>query len=246
MAVGSGDNLLIGGFIVTGPAPKKVVITVLGPSLGIPGQLANPTLELRNAAGALLDQNDDWQVSNANRQAIIDTGLAPTNALESAIMATLPANGAGYTALVRGANNTTGIGVVQIFDVDSFGNSKLANISSRGLVQTGDNVLIAGMIVVGQATQDVVVRAIGPSLAIAGKLANPALELRNANGSLLEANDDWTLSNNQQAISESGLAPANSLEPAIIRTLVPGNYTAVVTGSGGATGIAVVEAYGIN
>jgi hypothetical protein len=245
MAVGSGDNVLIGGFIITGPATKKVVITAIGPSLGLPGQLANPTLELRNSSGALLDQNDDWQTS-ANRQAIIDSGLAPTNNLESALMVTLPGNGAGYTAIVRGANNTTGIGVIQIYDVDSFGNSKLANISSRGLVQTGDNVLIAGMIVVGQNTQKVVVRAIGPSLSIPGKLADPSLELRNGDGTLVEANDDWDLSNNKQAIIDSGLAPTNTLESAIIRTLSPGNYTAIVRGSGGATGIAVVEAYGIN
>jgi hypothetical protein len=214
--------------------------------LGLPGQLANPTLELRSSSGALLDQNDDWQVSNSNKQAIIDAGLAPTNDLESAIMATLPANGAAYTAIVRGANNTTGIGVVQIYDVDPSGNAKLANISSRGLVQTGDNVLIAGMIVVGQTTQNVVIRAIGPSLPIAGKLADPTLELHDSNGAMVEANDDWDLSNNKQAIIDSGLAPASPVESAIIRALSPGSYTAIVKGSGGTTGIAVVEAYGIN
>jgi hypothetical protein len=235
---------LIGGFILTGTADKKVIILATGPSLGIPGQLANPTLELRNSSGTLLQQNDDWQ-SSPNKQAIIDAGLAPANDLESAILATLPANGAAYTAIVRGANNTTGIGTVQIYDVDSFGNSKLANISSRGSVQTGDNVLIAGLIVVGQNTQKVLVRAIGPSLSIAGKLADPALELHNANGTMVEANDNWDLSNNKQAIIDSGLAPANPVESAILHTLSPGAYTAIVSGSGGATGIAVVEAYGI-
>lgn len=223
-----------------------MIVRAIGPSLGIPGQLPNPTLELRNSAGALLDQNDDWQVSNNNRQAIIDSGLAPSNDLESAVMATLPANGAAYTAIVRGAGNTTGIGVVEIYDVNPLGNSRLANISSRGLVQTGDNVLIAGMIVVGQASQKVVVRAIGPSLTIVGKLADPALELHDGNGALLEGNDDWTLSNNKQAIIDSGLAPTNDVESAIIRILPPGSYTAIVKGSGGATGIAVVEAYAVN
>jgi hypothetical protein len=223
-----------------------VIIRATGPSIGLPGQLANPTLELRNSAGALLDQNDDWQVSNSNKQAIIDAGLAPTNDLESALMATLPANGAAYTAIVRGANNTTGIAVVQIYDVDPFGNAKLANISSRGLVQTGDNVLIAGMIVVGQTTQNVVIRAIGPSLPLAGKLTDPSLELRDGNGNMVEANDDWDLSNNKQAIIDSGLAPSNPVESAILRALPPGLYTAIVKGSGDATGIAVVEAYGIN
>jgi serine protease AprX len=245
LRVENGDNVLIGGFIVTGGGSKSVVIRAVGPSLGLPGQLANPTLELRNSAGALLDQNDDWQTS-VNKQAIIDSGLAPSNDLESAIIQTLPAGGAAYTALVRGANNTTGIGVVQIYDVDSAIGARLVNISSRGLVQTGDNVLIAGMIVVGQASQKVVVRAIGPSLPLAGKLADPSLELHDANGAMLEANDDWVLSNNKQAIVDSGLAPTNDAESAIIRTLPPANYTAVVFGSGGTTGIAVVEVYAVN
>jgi hypothetical protein len=220
-----------------------VIIRGIGPSLGIAGQLANPIVELRSSAGTLLASNDDWQTSS-ERQAIIDSGLAPTNNLESAIMHTL-APGA-YTALVRGVNNTTGIGVVQIYDVDNFANAKLANISSRGLVQTGDDVLIAGMIVVGQTSQQVVIRAIGPSLPLAGKLSDPALELHDGNGAMVEANDDWDLSNNRQAIIDTGLAPANTMESAIIRSLSPGNYTAIVRGSGGATGIAVVEAYGIN
>jgi hypothetical protein len=245
LRVETGDDVLIGGFILTGAADKKVVVRAIGPSIGLPGQLANPILELRNSSGALIDQNDDWQTS-VNKQAIIDSGLAPANDLESAIMATLPANGAAYTAIVRGVNNTTGIGVVQIYDVDSASGSKLANISSRGLVQTGDNVLIAGMIVVGQASQNVVVRAIGGSLTIAGKLTDPSLELRDGNGALLESNDDWMLSINKQAIIDSGLAPSNDKESAIIRSLPPGNYTAIVKGSGGATGIAVVEAYAVN
>jgi hypothetical protein len=246
LSVGTGDNALIGGFIITGTAPKTVIIRAIGPSIGLPGQLANPTLELRNSAGALLDQNDDWQVSNSHSQEISEKGLAPGNPLESAVMATLPSNGAAYTAIVRGANNTTGIGVVQIYDVDPFGNARLANISSRGPVQTGDNVLIAGMIIVGQTSQNVVIRATGPSLPVAGKLADPALELRDGNGAMVEANDDWTLSNNKQAIIDSGLAPSNDLESAIIRALPPGNYTAIVKGSGGSTGIAVVEAYALD
>ena len=245
LAVGTGDNALIGGFIVTGTAPKRVVIRAIGPSLGITGQLANPTLELRDSAGTLLDQNDDWMLS-PDKQAIIDSGLAPTDNLESAIIATLPANGAAYTALIRGANNTTGIGVVQIYDVDRSANSKLANISSRGLVQTGDNVLFAGLIVSGQGSQRVIVRAIGPSLTIPGKLTNPTLELHDGNGATLEANDDWMLSPNKQAIIDSGLAPTNDAESAIIRTLTPANYTAIVRGVNDTTGIAVVEAYGLD
>jgi hypothetical protein len=245
LSVGSGDNALIGGFILTGSAPKKVVIRAIGPSLGLTDRLANPTLELRNSSGTLLDQNDDWQTS-PNKQAIIDSGLAPANALESAVIATLPANGSAYTALVRGANNTIGIGLVEIYDVDLAANSKLANISSRGLVKTGDNLLFAGLIVQGQTSQKVIVRAIGPSLTISGKLNDPILELHDANGATLEANDDWVLSNNKQAIIDSGLAPTNDSEAAIVRTLPPANYTAIVRGVNDTTGIAVVEAYALD
>jgi hypothetical protein len=136
--------------------------------------------------------------------------------------------------------------VVEIYDVASSANSKLANISSRGFVQTGDNVLFAGLIVQGQGSQKVIVRAIGPSLSIPGKLTDPTLELRDANGALLEANDDWMLSNNKQAIIDSGLAPTNDAESAILRTLPPANYTAIVRGTGGITGIAVVEVYAVD
>jgi hypothetical protein len=219
-----------------------VVIRAIGPSLGLADQLSNPTLELRDSAGTVLSQNDDWMLST-DKQAIIDSGLAPTNDLESAVIASLPANGASYTALIRGTNNTTGIGVVEIYDVDTAANSKLANISSRGLVQTGDNVLFAGLIVTGQGSQKVIVRAIGPSLTISGKLTDPILELHDANGATLEANDDWMLSSNKQAIIDSGLAPTNDSESAIIRSLSPANYTAIVRGVHDTTGIAVVEVY---
>jgi len=236
---------MIGGFIITGTAPKKVIIRAIGPSLALPDRLANPTLELRSSSGALLDQNDDWKLS-PNKQAIIDSGIPPTDDLESAIVATLPANGAAYTAIVRGVNNGTGIGLVEAYDLDTSANSKLANISTRGLVQTGDNVLIAGTIVVGQSSQKVIVLAIGPSLSIAGKLADPTLELRDGNGGLLEANDNWVDSPNKQAIIDSTIPPTNDAESAIVRTLSPANYTAIVRGVNNTTGIAVVEVYALN
>src|SRR3954452_25432165 len=177
----------------------------------------------------------------------MDSGIPPSYRLESAIVQTLPANGVGYTAIVRGVDNGTGIGVVEAYDLDRTVDSKLANISTRGLVQTGDNVLIAGTIILGQAPQKVIVRAIGPSLPIAGKLENPTLELRDQNGGLLEANDNWVDSPNKQAIIDSGLAPANDKESAIIRTL-PANgaqYTAIVRGVNDTIGIAVVEVYAL-
>jgi len=191
-----------------------------------------------------LETNDKWKDS-ANKQAIIDSTIPPSNSLESAIVRTLPANGAGYTAVLRGANNGTGIGVVEAYDLDGTADSKLANISTRGLVQTGDNVLIAGVIVVGQTPRKVIIRAIGPSLSVPGKMADPTLELHDGNGGLLEANDNWEDSPNKQAIIDSTIPPSNSLESAIVQTLPANNasYTAVVRGVNNTTGIAVVEVY---
>ena len=157
------------------------------------------------------------------------------------------ANGTAYTAVVRGANNGTGIGVVEVYDLDRTVDSKLANISTRGFVQTGDNVLIAGTIVLGQVPQKVIIRAIGPSLNLPGGLADPTLELRDSNGLLLEANDNWVDSPNKQAIIDSTIPPSNNLEAAIVRTL-PANgasYTAIVRGVNDATGIALVEVYAL-
>lgn len=244
LRVETGDNVLIGGFIVSGTQPKKVLVRGIGPALPLAGQLADPTLELYDGSNRLLRTNDNWQDA-PNKQEIIDSGLAPTNSLESAILLTLPAN-SNYTAILRGTNNGTGIGVVEAYDLDRSVDSKLANISTRGLVQTGDNVLIAGTIVQGQAAQMVVIRAIGPSLPVPGKLANPTLELRDSNGALLQENDNWPDSPNKQAIIDAALAPGNDLESAILAT-VPANasYTAIVRGANNGTGIAVVEVYAI-
>lgn len=244
LPVQTGDNVLIAGFIVSGTQPKKIIVRGIGPSLSLGGVLADPFLELHDSSGQLLEANDNWGDS-PNKQAIIDSKVPPTHNLESAIVRPLAANGAGYTAILRGANNGTGIGVVEAYDLDPTADSKLANISTRGLVQSGDNVLIAGIIVVGQAPQKVIVRAIGPSLSVPGKMADPTLELRGSNGDLLEANDNWGESANKQAILDSGIPPTDSLESAIVRTLSANNtaYTAIVRGVNNTTGIAVVEVY---
>ena len=244
LRVETGDNVLIGGFIITGTQLKRVIVRGIGPSLSLADKLANPTLELRNSAGGLIEANDDWMQS-PNKQAIIDSTIAPSNELESATVAMLPANN-GYTAIVRGVSDSTGIGVVEAYDLDTSADSRLANISTRGLVQTDDNVLIAGTIVVGQSSQKVIIRAIGPSLNVAGKLANPTLELRDGNGALLEANDDWQQSPNQQAIIDSTIPPSDPLESAIVRILAPAPHTAIVRGVNDTTGIAVVEVYALN
>ena len=244
LRVESGENVLIGGFILTGTTPKKVLVRGIGPSLPLAGTLQDPILELRDGGGALIQANDNWGDA-VNKQEIIDTTIPPAHNLESAIVATLPANNSSYTAIVRGVGDGAGVGVVEIYDLDSSGDSKLANISTRGLVQTADNVLIAGTIVLGSQAQNVIVRAIGPSLPVSGKLENPSLELRDSNGVLLEENDNWVNSPNKQAIIDSTVAPANDLESAIVRTLTPAAYTAIVRGVNDTTGIAVVEVYAL-
>jgi plastocyanin len=245
LPVQTDDNALIGGFIITGSQPKKVIVRAIGPSLSLAGKLGDPVLQLFSGS-TLLESNDNW-IDSPNKQAIIDSTVPPTHNLESAIVRTLPANGSAYTAVVRGVNNTTGIGVVEVYDLDRSVDSKFANISTRGLVQTDPNVLIAGTIVLGQSAQKVIVRAIGPSLTVSGKLGDPTLELRDSNGSLLQANDNWIDSPDKQAIIDSTVPPTNNLESAIV-AMLPANgasYTAIVRGVGGTNGIAVVEVYAL-
>jgi serine protease AprX len=247
LLVDTGNNVLIGGFIVSGTQPKKVIVRAIGPSLPFADKLANPTLELRDGTGALIRSDDDWRTGGQEAE-IIATTIPPSNDLESAIMATLPANNAAYTAIVRGANNGTGVGLVEVYDLDHTVDSKLGNISTRGLVQTGDNVIIAGTIVLGNDTQRVLVRAIGPSLTLAGKLADPTLELRDANGALIRSNDNWRTGGQEAEIIATGIPPTNDLESAIV-AMLPSNgaaYTAILRGAGGTTGIAVVEVYALN
>jgi hypothetical protein len=246
LRVETGDNVLIGGFIVTGTQPKRVIIFAIGPSLssfGFPGALADPVLELRDSSGGLIRSNNNWR--SDQEAEIIATGIPPSNDLESAVVQTVPANGARYTAIVRGVNNTTGIAVVEAYDLDRTVDSKLANISTRGFVQTGDNVLIGGLIVLGQNPLRIIVRAIGPSLPLPGALGDPTLELHDGNGALIASNDNWR-SDQEAEIIATGLPPSNDLESALVRNLAPGNYTAIVRGVNSTTGIALVEAYGLN
>ena len=242
MQVGTGDNALIGGFIIAGNASKKVIVRALGPSLtALPGRLADPTLELRDNAGALLFSNDNWRESQA--QEITNTGLAPSNDNESAIIANLAPG--SYTAIMRGAGNTTGIGVLEVYDLAPDVPARLANLSSRGFVQTGDDVMIGGFIAGNQAMH-VLVRALGPSLTqfgIANALADPTLTLHNAQGAMIASNDDWIASTDRPAIEAAGLEPTNAKECAIPATLAAGNYTAIVRGKNDTVGVALVEFY---
>jgi hypothetical protein len=242
--VRSGQSVSIGGFIITEPAAKNVIVRAIGPSLaaaGVQGSLADPTLELRDSSGNLLQANDNWK--DSQEQAIRDTTLAPSNDLESAIVASLQPG--AYTAIVSVKNSTTGIGLVEIYDLQRAPSSKLANISTRGSVGTVENVMIGGLILLGPDPARILFRAIGPSLAAAGiqtALADPQLDLFDAQGTRIGTNNNWRDSQ-QAAIQGTGAAPGDEAESAILVDLNPGSYTAVVSGVNGGTGTALIEAY---
>jgi hypothetical protein len=239
----------IGGFIVTGSAPKHVLLRAIGPSLaqsGVPNVLADPVLELHGPGAFVTLTDDNWRDDPVQEAAIIATGIPPTNDLESAIDATL--NPGAYTAVVRGKNNTSGVGLIEVYDLSPAVPAKLANISTRAFVGTDNNIVIAGFILGGNSGDDrVVVRGIGPSLTAVGvpnALANPTLELRDGNGTLLVANNDWQDNPAQAAeLTAAGLAPTNQLESGIAAMLPPGLYTAPLAGLNNGTGIGLVEVY---
>src|SRR5436190_14126419 len=244
MDVRTGQNVSIGGFIIAGNVPKNVIVRAIGPSLaslGLQGALADPTLELRDSSGNVLVTNDNWK--DTQEQAIRDTMLAPSNDLESAIVTSL-APGA-YTAVMSGKNNTTGIGLVEVYDLQHGPTSKLANISTRGSVGNGQNVMIGGLILLGPDPAKILFRAIGPSLAgggIQSALADPQLDLFDGQGTRIATNNNWRDSQ-QTLIQDTGAAPEDDAESAILSDLAPGSYTAVVSGVNGGTGTALIEAY---
>jgi plastocyanin len=260
--VQTADNVMIGGFIVEGTEPKRVIIRAIGPELtqfGVPNVLANPTLELHNGAGAVIASNDDWQttiiggiITHDQVQEILSSGRAPADTRESAIIANLPAG--NYTAIVRGVSSTTGVALVEVYDLSPDADSILGNISTRSFVQTDDNVMIGGFIVQGTQPKMVIIRAIGPELTqfgVPNVLANPTLELHNGAGAVIASNDNWQttiiggiITHDQvQEILNTGLAPTDARESAIIANLPAGNYTAIVRGVSNTTGVALVEVY---
>ncbi|MEY2529838.1 MAG: large repetitive protein, partial [Verrucomicrobiota bacterium] len=249
MFVDSGDNALIAGVILAGSGEKKVLARAIGPSLtnaGITSPLQDPILELRNSNGALIASNDDWQ-QNPDKQAIIDSGLAPGDVRESALIATLPANGSTYTAIVRPARGSTGIGLVELYDLDPPENSaRLANISSRGNVLGGDKAMISGFIISGSASMGpvkAVVRGIGPTIPLPGTLQDPTLELHDSSG-MIAANDDWKTTQRSD-IEATGLPPANDRESAILRWFPLGAHTAILRGKDNGAGIGLLELYDV-
>jgi hypothetical protein len=239
---------MIGGFIITGNVPKKVAIRGMGPALasfGITDFLADPFLELRSSSGAVLQANDNWKDSQqAEIQAL---GLAPNDNREAVIVTTLTPG--SYTALLTGKGGTTGVGLVEIYDVNPGADSQLSNLSTRGFVQGANSVLIAGFILGTNTGNDrTAIRGLGPSLSQFGLnpvLADPTLELHDANGATLITNDDWATDPGAANLILFNLAPSNPKEAGIFTTLPPGTFTAILAGKGGGTGIGIVEVYNL-
>lgn len=236
----AGDQALICGFILRGSEPKKVMLRAIGPSLPVAGKMLDPNLSLRSSDGRVVKENDDW-TSNSNE--ILSTGLQPSDSRESALIATL--NSDAYTAILRPADGQAGVSLVELYDLSASASSRILNISTRGKVDTGDNVMIAGFIVGGDIPMKVVVRAIGPSLGIPGTLGDTVLDLMDANGTLLARNDDWRTDQESDLVS-TGIPPSDNRESAILRDLPAGNYTAIVRGKNDTKGIALVEVYNLD
>ena len=240
--VETGENAMIGGFIIQGTKPKAVAIRGLGPSLPITNAMGNPVLDLYDSSGRRLASNDNW---TSNRLNIVGTLLAPSSPRESALLVRLPPG--AYSTVVRDLNSQPGLALVEIYDLEPK-NSRLANISTRGKVGAGDNVLIGGFIIGGADPTKVIIRAIGPSLANHGigyPLADPSLELHDGTGKLIARNDDWRSTQSSQIIA-TGIPPRDNRESALLMTLRPGNYTTIVRGKNGATGVALVEVYNLD
>jgi N-acetylneuraminic acid mutarotase len=245
--VRTGDKVLIGGFTITGTERKTVIVRGIGPSLTMAGVLADPVIEVHGPSGELLASNDNWRQA-ATSQQISDSGLAPSDELESALWGVI--NPGTYTVILSGKDGGTGVGSVEVYDLDEPADSRLANISTRGFVDTGDNVMIGGLIVGGGTPSGgakVVVRALGPSIPVADALANPTVELYDENGTSVAFNDDWKTrpdgSSQQAEIEATGIPPSNDLESAFVKILSPGSYTAIVRGKDNTTGIGLVEVY---
>lgn len=260
-----GDHVLIGGFIVQGAEPKRIIIRAIGPELnryGLPDVLVNPALELYDENGALIASNDDWQhtiiagiITSDQLADIRNSGHVPRHPRESAIIADLPAG--SYTAIVRGLNNTMGVGLVEVYDLTPEIDSILGNLSTRSFVQTGDNVMIGGFIVQGTQPKRVIIRAIGPELSQYGvpdPLTDPMLELHDSTGAAIASNDDWRhtiiggiiTGDQERDIRASGYAPGDPRESVIIADLPAGKYTAIVRGKDNVIGVGLVEVYDLH
>lgn len=243
--VQTGENVMIGGFIVDGIVAKKVAVRAIGPSLaaaGVSGAMTDPVLQIVDSTGAVIATNDGWNIPGEGVSAY---GLAPTDPREPALVANLLPG--AYSAIVSGQGNSSGVALFELYDLDAT-TGRIANISTRSRVESGDNVMIGGFILGGTTGTDVIIRAIGPSLVpngVTDALLDPTLELYDSNGALLASNDNWR-SDQEAAIIATTVPPTDDREAAIVGTLAPGAYSAVVRGANGATGVALVEVYALN
>lgn len=241
--VQTGDRVLVGGFILGGEVPTTILVRGLGPSLGaagVDGAVSDPMVELYDSTGTMILANDNWSTNTEP----LPNGTTPSSPLESAFVATLPPG--NYTAVLHGVGASSGVALIELYSLDST-TSQIKNISTRSEVGTGDKVMIGGVIIDGMEPTRVIVRALGPSLAaagVSGALPNPVLELHNSNGSLLFQNDDWRDAQEAQIIA-TGVPPTDEREAAIVATLAPGNYTAIVRGKANSTGVALIEVYNL-
>ncbi len=252
--VGTDEDVAIGGFIITGTDSKLVVLRGLGPSLngkiGAASFLPDPVIELHDSTGAVIATNDNWMdLSADDRMVLTENNLAPGDPSEAALVETLPPD--NYTVIMSGANGVTGVGLVEAYDLDNgTTDSELANISTRGEVDTGDNIMIGGFIIGGGGISQIVVRGLGPSLSsqgVTGLLADPMIQLADADGNIIDANDNWGDDPNSHTISDLKLAPSDPNESALYEVLAPGNYTVLLSGTGTMpSGIGLVESYNVN
>jgi hypothetical protein len=249
--INTGDNVMIGGFVIQGSQPVTVILRAIGHSLaaaGITNPISDPTIELHDSTGAIIATNDDW-ISSPDAQTIASYHLDPPNSIESALFVTL--NPGSYTAIVQGYQDSstpaaTGVGLFELYDLHLTNNVRAGNISTRGQVLLNDQVMIGGFVIGGAQSKTVVVRALGPSLAnfgLSGVLADPFLELHDGQGTLISSNDDWGQGPDAATIQNEGLAPSSPKESALQATLNPGNYTAIVRGVNNTTGLGLVEVY---
>lgn len=242
IAVGTSDNVLIAGFIVTGSQQKRILVRGLGPLLPVNENLADPTLRLHDSSGALLAANDNWR--DTQEEELQATTIPPRNDYDSAIVKSL--NPGAYTVVLGGKGGTTGVALVEVYDLDLTVDSKLANIATRGFVDRGDNVLIGGTIIIGSGSTNVLFRALGPSVpGVPNALQDTTLDLYDSQGSVIATNDNWRDSQAAE-IKATNIPPPDAREAAILRQLTPGAYTAVVRGKNNTTGVALVEAYQLN
>ncbi len=258
--VGTGSNILIAGFVVGGTVPKQVLVRAIGPTLtsfGLSGALADPQLQIFNSSGALVVANNNWGGAGDVIGASASVGAFPlaTTSLDAVALATLSPG--AYTAQVSGVNGTTGVALVELYDVDSlqpFSSQKVMNVATRGVVGTGQSQLIAGFVVSGNTAKKVLIRAVGPTLAaapfnVAGVLADPSLVLVRSDNVVVRENDNWETGNDAALINEAAIKvgafplATGSKDAAILLNLPPGIYSAQVTGPGTTTGVALVEVY---